>query len=191
MTQQKISHMAEAWRIISRKQATQADRDNATRMALQHSAEFLIAIHDMAEIEQRRYEFLANRLCDHFWQHSRAHRTMQTPGYPGHFGCRARVRQFKFECHLYYNQFIEQPKESGKYKVFSHYLPRNRQFSYYKPTFTPAHDWEKPAILATEEGFALIRQLNDQLMQMRRLSRNSQRLLGILIQHLDEMEVLS
>lgn len=34
----------------------------------------------------------------------------------------------------------------------------------------PAHDWEKPAILATEEGFTLIRQFNDQLMQMRRLS---------------------
>lgn len=37
----------------------------------------------------------------------------------------------------------------------------------------------------------MIRQLNDQLMQMRRLSRSSQRLLGALIQHLDEMEVLS
>ncbi len=66
MTQQNISRMAEAWRIISRKQTTQADRDNATRMALQQCGEFLIAIHDMAEIEQRRYEFLANRLCDHF-----------------------------------------------------------------------------------------------------------------------------
>lgn len=191
MTQQNISRMAEAWRIISRKQTTQADRDNATRMALQQCGEFLIAIHDMAEIEQRRYEFLANRLCDYFWQHNRVHRTPQTPGYPGHFGCRARVRQFKLECHWYYNQFIEQPKGSGKHKVLSHYLPRNGQFAYYKSTFTPAHDWEKPAILATEEGFALIRQLNDQLMQMRRLSRSSQRLLGALLQHLDEMEVLS
>jgi len=75
--------------------------------------------------------------------------------------------------------------------VFSHYLPRNGQFAYYKSTFTPAHDWEKTIILATEEGFALIRQLNDQLMQMRRLSRSSQRLLGSLILHLDEMEVLA
>ena len=99
MTQQNISRMAEAWRTISRKQATQADRDKATRMALQQCGEYLIAIHDMAEVEQRRYEFLANRLCDYFWQHNRAHRTKQTPGYPGHFGCRGRVRQFKLECH--------------------------------------------------------------------------------------------
>lgn len=33
MTQQNISRMAEAWRIISRKQTTQANQDNATRMA--------------------------------------------------------------------------------------------------------------------------------------------------------------
>lgn len=39
MTQQNISRMAEAWRIISRKQTTQADRDNATRMALHVTAD--------------------------------------------------------------------------------------------------------------------------------------------------------
>jgi len=61
MTQQNISRMADAWRTISRTQAIQADRDKATRMALQQCGEYLIAIHDMAEVEQRRYEFLANR----------------------------------------------------------------------------------------------------------------------------------
>lgn len=71
---------------------------------------------------------------------------------------------------------------------YSHYLPRNGQFTHYKSTFTPAHDWEK-TVIWLEGGTALIRQLNDQLMQMRRLSRSSQRLLGSLILHLDEMEV--
>ena len=64
---------------------------------------------DLIDIEQARYRYLAQRICDVYWEHNIAHRTDQTEGYPGHHGCRVRLRGRKLELSWYYNSFV--PKE--------------------------------------------------------------------------------
>jgi hypothetical protein len=145
--------------------------------------QFLAAIHQQANVEQARYRYLAQPLCDHFWSHNIAHRTDSTPGYPGHYGCRVRLRKRKLELSWYYNRFV--PKKSGEGRsVFSEYIRKEGRFRYHKPAFTRAQDWEQPLIMETEAGLEMLRRLNANQAELCRVVRKSERLLKDLEEHL-------
>lgn len=133
------------------------------------SKRLLTAVHQQADVEQARYRYLAQRLCDNFWTHNMAHRTDKTPGYPGHFGCRVRLRERKLELSWYYI------RKEGRYR-------------YHKPAFTRAQDWEQPLIMETEDGFEMLRRLNANLAELRRIVLKSERLLKNLEEHLDGLK---
>jgi hypothetical protein len=73
MTHQEI---CEKWEAVSR--AKNVNHQRGTKAAITQCRQFLTAIHQQADVEQARYRYLAQRLCDHFWSHNVAHRTDQT-----------------------------------------------------------------------------------------------------------------
>ncbi|HFM0762561.1 TPA: conjugative transfer protein MobI(A/C), partial [Escherichia coli] len=103
-----------------------------------------------------------------FWLNNVAHRGKNSEGYPGHFGCRVRQRNKKLEIFWVYNEF-KPKKNSDKYQVISHYLPREGNYRYSQSTFTRAQDWEKSVITAVEDAFSIIRRANSNLMRVRQL----------------------
>ncbi|MCE9788616.1 conjugative transfer protein MobI(A/C) [Shewanella chilikensis] len=54
-------------------------------------------------------------MSDLFWQHNKAHRGKETPGYPGHYGCRVRLRDRKFEIYWFYNEFTRKKGTDGHF----------------------------------------------------------------------------
>ncbi|WP_036149400.1 MULTISPECIES: conjugative transfer protein MobI(A/C) [unclassified Marinobacter] len=178
MTHQEI---CEEWESVSR--AQNLDHRRGTEAAIRQCRQFLAAIQQQADVEQARYRYLAQRLCDHFWSHNVAHRTDQTPGYPGHFGCRVRLRKRKLELSWYYNRFVPKKGSEGR-SVFSEYIRKEGQYRYHKPAFTRAQDWEQPLIMETETGFEMLRRLNANQAELCRIVRKSERLLKDLEDHL-------
>jgi len=178
MTHQEI---CEEWESVSR--AQNLDHRRGTEAAIRQCRQFLAAIQQQADVEQARYRYLAQRLCDHFWSHNVAHRTDQTPGYPGHFGCRVRLRKRKLELSWYYNRFVPKKGSEGR-SVFSEYIRKEGQYRYHKPAFTRAQDWEQPLIMETETGFEMLRRLNANQAELCRIVRKSERLLKDLEEHL-------
>ena len=57
-----------------------------------------------------------------------------------------------------------------------------------KSAFARAQDWEKPRIMETEAGFEIVRKLNANLADLRRLIRISERLLDDLEGHINELK---
>lgn len=159
-----------AWNTFLKSENKQVDHEEATIFALSTSEMYLRYIHKSTELEQLRYYYIAQRIADLYWQHNRDHRGKDSPGYPGHFGCRVRLREMKLEIFWVYNQF-KPKKNSDGFQVISHYLPRDGHFRYPKTTFTQAQYWEKPVINVVEEAFAIIRRANANLMRIRQLCR--------------------
>ncbi|WP_267779106.1 conjugative transfer protein MobI(A/C) [Vibrio cholerae] len=149
---------------------TNVNQDDAMLFSLSVSEQYLHYTHKSTEIEQLRYFYIAQKIADLFWQHNRDHRGKNSEGYPGHFGCRVRLRNKKLEIFWVYNQFKPKKNADG-FQVISHYLPRDGHFRYPKTTFTRAQDWEKPVIEAVEDAFAIIRRANANLMRVRQLCR--------------------
>lgn len=150
--------------------STNVNQDDAMLFSLLVSEQYLHYTHKSTEIEQLRYYYIAQRIADLYWQHNRDHRGKDSPGYPGHFGCRVRLREMKLEIFWVYNEF-KPKKNSDKYQVISHYLPREGNYRYPQSTFTRAQDWEKPVITAVEDAFSIIRRANSNLMRVRQLCR--------------------
>lgn len=166
-------------------------RNASTRLtdqAFANSRQFAQATHDMCRVDQVRLMYLGHRAADHFWAHNRAHRTLETQGYPGHFGCRGRLSGLKFELSWYYNEFKRLNDGTGRHRVLSHHVPKEGQFNYYSRAFSKAHDWELPVILDTEYAFQLIRRLNANLTVIRRKTQMNLRLLDSLERHIAEFE---
>lgn len=185
MTHQEI---CEEWEAVSR--AQNVNHRRGTEAAIKQCRQNLAAFHQEADVEQARYRYLAQRICDHFWYHNIAHRTDSTPGYPGHFGCRVRLRKRKLELSWYYNSFV--PKKSGEGRsVFSQHIRKEGRYRYHKPAFTRAQDWEKVVIEDIENGFELVRRLNTNLAQLRRTLKSSVHLLAELEAYLEETLSLS
>lgn len=178
MTHQEI---CAEWESVSR--AQNVNHQAGVKAAITQCRQFLAAIHQQADVEQARYRYLAQRLCDYFWSHNIAHRTDETPGYPGHFGCRVRLRQRKLELSWYYNRFVAKKSGDGQ-RVFSEYVRKESRYRYHKSAFARAQHWEKPRIMETEAGFEIVRKLNANLMELRRVVRSSERLLNDLEKHL-------
>lgn len=169
------------WMAVSR--LKNVDHRRGTEAALAQCRRFLATVLAQTEVEQTRYYYVAQQGCDHLWSHNIAHRTAETSGYPGHHGCRVRLRQRKLELSWYYNHFV--PKKSGEgCSVFSEYIRKEGRCRYHKSAFARAQDWEKPRILETEDGFEIVRKLNANLMELRRVVRSSERLLNDLEKHL-------
>ncbi|MCD1646919.1 conjugative transfer protein MobI(A/C) [Marinobacter adhaerens] len=180
MTHQEI---CAEWESVSRAQTVNHQR--GIKAAITQCRQFLTAIHQQADVEQARYRYLAQRLCDHFWSQNMAHRTDKTPGYPGHFGCRVRLRKRKLELSWYFNRFV--PKKSGEGRsVFSEYIRKEGRYRYHKPAFARAQDWEKVVIEDIENGFELVRRLNANLAQLRRTLKSSTHLMAELEAYLEE-----
>ncbi|MGO1660000.1 MAG: conjugative transfer protein MobI(A/C) [Marinobacter sp.] len=182
MTHQEI---CAEWESVSR--AQNVNHRRGTEAAIKQCRQFLAAIQQQADVEQARYRYLAQRLCDYFWSHNMAHRSDKTPGYPGHFGCRVRLRKRKLELSWYYNRFV--PKKSGEGRsVFSAYIRKEGRFRYHKPAFTRAQDWERLIISEVEAGFEMLRRLNANQAELRRIVLKSERLLKNLEEHLSGLK---
>ncbi|EJK2993914.1 hypothetical protein NDM55_002879 [Vibrio cholerae] len=150
--------------------STNVNQDDAMLFSLTISEQYLHYTHKSTEIEQLRYFYIAQKIADLFWQHNVAHRGKNSEGYPGHFGCRVRLRNKKLEIFWVYNEF-KLKKNSDGFQVISHYLPHEGNYRYPKNTFTRAQDWEKPIIEIVENSFAVIRRANSNLMRIRQLCR--------------------
>lgn len=150
--------------------STNVNQDDAMLFSLSVSEQYLHYTHKSTEIEQLRYFYIAQKIADLFWQNNVAHRGKNSEGYPGHFGCRVRLRNKKLEIFWVYNQFKPKKNADG-FQVISHYLPRDGHFRYPKTTFTRAQDWEKPVIEVIEDAFSIIRRANSNLMRVRQLCR--------------------
>lgn len=123
------------WMGVSR--ARNVDHRRGTKVAIAQCRQFLAMTLLQAKVEQARYCYLAQRICDHFWSHKIAHRTDETPGYPGHFGCRVRLRQRKLELSWHYNRFVAKKSGDGQ-RVFSEYVRKEGRYRYHKSAFTRA-----------------------------------------------------
>ncbi|GEM_PF-1816992 len=150
--------------------STNVNQDDAMLFSLTISEQYLHYTHKSTEIEQLRYFYIAQKIADLFWQNNVAHRGKNSEGYPGHFGCRVRLRNKKLEIFWVYNQFKPKKNADG-FQVISHYLPREGNYRYPQSTFTRAQDWEKPVITAVEDAFSIIRKANSNLMRVRQLCR--------------------
>ena len=113
MTRMKKQQVVEQWCKVSRLEGI--DHSRGTQAAIKQSKAFLQMLADLIDVEQARYRYIAQRICDVYWEHNIAHRTDQTEGYPGHHGCRVRLRGRKLELSWYYNSFV--PKEGGTGQV--------------------------------------------------------------------------
>ncbi|QSX30098.1 hypothetical protein JYB88_18325 [Shewanella cyperi] len=159
-----------AWNAFISSDSLYVGHEDATLFAFLTSEYYLSYILKSTELEQLRYYYIAQRISDLFWQHNRAHRGKDSPGYPGHFGCRVRLRDKKLEMFWFYNEF-KQKKGTVGFNVISHYLPRECGYCYSKTTFSRAQDWEKPVIEIVENSFAVIRRANANLIRIRQLCR--------------------
>lgn len=159
-----------AWNTFVSSDDKKIDHDEAMLFTHSSSQHYLRYVHKSVELEQLRYYYIARRISDLFWQHNKAHRGKETPGYPGHYGCRVRLRDRKFEMYWFYNEFTRKKGTDG-YNVISHYLSRGDQYRYLRSTFSLAQDWEKPVIEFVEDNFAVIRRANANLMRIRQLCR--------------------
>ncbi|EGR1048760.1 MULTISPECIES: conjugative transfer protein MobI(A/C) [Gammaproteobacteria] len=159
-----------AWNTFVSSDDKKIDHDEAMLFTHSSSQQYLRYVHKSVELEQLRYYYIARRISDLFWQHNKAHRGKETPGYPGHYGCRVRLRDRKFEMYWFYNEFTRKKGTDG-YNVISHYLSRGDQYRYLRSTFSLAQDWEKPVIEFVEDNFAVIRRANANLMRIRQLCR--------------------
>lgn len=173
------------WMKVSR--ARNVDHRHGTQAAIAQCRQFLATTFLQAEVEQARYYYLAQQICDHLWSHNIAHRTDETPGYPGHFGCRVRLRQRKLELSWYYNRFVAKKSGDGQ-RVFSEYIRKEGRYRYHKSAFARAQGWEKPRIMETEAGFEIVRKLNANLAELRRIVRKGESLLNDLEEHLDGLK---
>lgn len=169
------------WESVRR--AQNVNHQRGIKAAITQCRQFLTAIHQQADVEKERYRYLAQRLCDHFRPHNMAHRTDKTPGYPGHFGCRVLLRKRKLELSWYYNRFIPKKSREGR-SVFSEYIRKEGRYRYHKSAFTGAQDWEQPLIMETEDGFKMLRRLNANQAELRRIVLKRERLLKDLEEHL-------
>lgn len=100
------------WNAFLASNRQQIVHEEATLFTFSTPELYLRYIHKSTELEQLRYYYIAQRLCDLFWQHNRKHRGKNTQGYPGHFGCRVRLRDKKREMFWVYNEF--KPKREPK-----------------------------------------------------------------------------
>lgn len=181
----QIDEISAAWKRAARHEGI--DHEELTVRAYSDSEMFLKAVHRNTILEQHRYFYIAQRLCDFFWEQNRKHRGVSTPGYPGHYGCRARLRDNKLEMFWFYNEFKRKNDGSGKHRVISHYIPREGQYRYYKRAFSRAHDWELPVIEATEKGFEVLRRANANQVQIRKLCQANEAALFQLACDMDEL----
>ena len=99
MTRMNKQQVVDHWCHASRLEGV--DHTRGTQAATEQSKAFLQTLMDLIDIEQARYRYLAQRICDVYWEHNIAHRTDQTEGYPGHHGCRVRLRGRKLELSWY------------------------------------------------------------------------------------------
>lgn len=182
-----IEKQSAAWKTAARNDAL--DHEGLTVRAFYDSELYLKAMWRSTTLEQHRYYYIAQRLCDYFWQQNRKRRGVNTAGYPGHYGCRARLRDNKLELFWYYNQFKPKNDGTGSHHVISHYIPREGKFRYHKHAFSRAHDWELPVIEITERGFTVLRQANANLMQIRRQLLTSDARLARLASDMDELDI--
>ncbi|MEQ4622786.1 conjugative transfer protein MobI(A/C) [Providencia vermicola] len=159
-----------AWNTFVSSDDKKIDHDEAMLFTRSTSQQYLNYIHKSVELEQLRYYYVARQIAELYWQHNKAHRGKNTPGYPGHYGCRVRLRDRKFEMYWFYNEFTRKKGTEG-YNVISHYLSRGDQYRYLRSTFSLAQDWEKPVIEVVEDAFAVIRRANANLMRIRQLCR--------------------
>lgn len=100
-----------AWNTFVSSDDKKIDHDEAMLFTHSSSQQYLRYVHKSVELEQLRYYYIARRISDLFWQHNKAHRGKETPGYPGHYGCRVRLRDRKFEMYWFYNEFTRKKKE--------------------------------------------------------------------------------
>lgn len=184
MARMNKRELCEKWAEVSRKD--DVDHVGGARAALGQCRLCLASAQEDTEVEQARYRYLAQRISDNFWAHNVAHRTKETPGYPGHHGCRVRLRGRKLEMYWYYNEFYKKKKGGGK-GVISTHISKEGRHRYHKTAFARAQGWEKSVIEETESGFELIRNLNANLTQVRRLMKTNTRLLDALEQQLASM----
>lgn len=184
MTRMNKQQVVDHWCHASRLEGV--DHTRGTQAATEQSKAFLQTLMDLIDIEQARYRYLAQRICDVCWEHNIAHRTDQTEGYPGHHGCRVRLRGRKLELSWYYNSFVPKEGRTG-HAVYSEHISKEGQYRYFKSAFARAQDWEKPVIADIEDGFELIRRLNANLTQLRRTLKSSVRLLAELEAYLEEI----
>ncbi|MEL6115624.1 conjugative transfer protein MobI(A/C) [Photobacterium sp. SP02] len=165
-----LDKQIKAWNTFFKSENKQVDHEEATLYAFSTSEMYLRYIHKSTELEQLRYYYIAQRIADLYWQHNRDHRGKDSPGYPGHFGCRVRLREMKLEIFWVYNEFKPKKNADG-FQVISHYLPREGHYRYPKTTFTRAQEWEKPVIEVVEDAFSTIRRANANLIRMRQLCK--------------------
>lgn len=90
-----IEKHSAAWKTAARND--EVNHEELTLRAFHDSELYLQAALRSTKLEQHRYYYIAQRLCDYFWEQNRKHRGVDTEGYPGHYGCRARLRDNKLE----------------------------------------------------------------------------------------------
>ncbi|MBA6413594.1 hypothetical protein H2508_10780 [Parahaliea sp. F7430] len=183
MTRMNKRQVVEQWCKVSRLEGV--DHTRGTQAAIKQSKAFLQTLIDLIDVEQARYRYIAQRICDVHWEHNIAHRTDQTEGYPGHHGCRVRLRGRKLELSWFYNSFVLKKNGTG-YAVYSEHISKQGRYRHFKSAFVRAQNWEKPVIADIEDGFELIRRLNANLTQLRRTLKSSAHLVAELEAYLEE-----
>lgn len=178
------NEIAEQWHQAARSE--KLDHEKSTQIAFEQCRHYLQALSEILDIERARLRYIAQRFSDHFWAHNRAHRTKETDGYPGHYGCRVRILRGSLEMHWYYNTFVKMKNGDG-HAVFSKHICRALKHRYSKPAFNRAHDWERAAIEETEAGFEMVRMMNANLTHIRRLIRTNLKRLDELEDHLNSL----
>lgn len=92
-----------AWNTFVSSDDKKIDLNKAMLFAHSSSQQHLRYVHKSVELEQLRYFYLAHQISELFWQHNMVHKGKETLGYPGHYDCRVRLRDRKFEMYWLYN----------------------------------------------------------------------------------------
>ncbi|RZP62806.1 conjugative transfer protein MobI(A/C) [Vibrio vulnificus] len=163
--------------------------DKLFELALKQSTEFATSIQEIAQVEGYRLECIANIYCNHFWRHNKQYRN-RSDVKMGTYGCRARIKENKFEAVWFKNKFLSETEIKNvshpEYTVRSQHFPKGKGLRYPQRTFKYARDWELPLINMTEDAFEIIRDLRKHANQLRCKAEAYQNRLNKLRQHFDE-----
>lgn len=157
--------------------------------AILYANDYAEKVQEYAQVQGYLLELVANIYCNNFWRENKIRRNRDDVEM-GTYGCRARIKNNKFEAVWFKNSFLSESAlqlvKNPQYTVRSKHFPKGKGLRYPDRTFKHARDWEFPLISMTEDAFSLIRDLRQHANQLRFKAQAYQNRLVKLEQHFDE-----
>ncbi|MCG6216095.1 conjugative transfer protein MobI(A/C) [Vibrio furnissii] len=159
-------------------------------LALSQSLRALSEVEKFSIQEPYLLEFLASCYANQFWRIHRAYKDTS----PGRYGCRVRVRNHRFEAAWYYNWYLSANQMSlrnnKEQRVRSKHLAKGKGFRYPPDRFSKANaEWESDLIEYTEDAFALIREVQHEILTIKQKAQICTKRLHKLHKHFKKMEM--